>query len=605
MISPQPHPAILPSCAPEPLARVAADGVEPEGATALARWGRFDGSCMDFGPTLADGQTARVAACDGAEAFPRALGPGASVRLALPALDARAAPLHLRVRGAFLESDAGLMAAVGGTVLLNERFVYTYACAPGNFSGDLSGMAVEFTRIVFVPPDALRGVGELVLSNPGTRPVWFDAVQLERQVRPGRGRCLGLGAGQHERNHYDSALARTWGGIRTSLRTQRIGPPDDPDRFARVDKLFSMIVAKNPVVQPILEGTPPWAAISTERLAQAEAAHRPSTVPPDPAKYAELVEAVVRRYGASIDTYEVWNEADIGQFYRGTTAEYVALFHAVAAVVRRLAPASRLMTTGMAGCHEEFLRELDEGGVLRKADLFAFHPYAGKSAAWEMPYGIIEGCLFSRGCGIEVFCNESGFPHLNAEWFQAPPVFTEATQRDSLDTAMARLLAMGVAKLSVFHAGGDNHAYGLIDETGRPRPAYAVFADYARLNSPGATRLDIGMVHADGSALRGVYAAASAHTDGRVTVVLNPADCAAPQGLGSAALIPVRLRLPLRSDIVAATASVRQGAAQEARVATTVHREGGVAWADVALPLSARCALELVPDRQAPSEGNP
>src|SRR5690606_35867363 len=177
---------------------------------------------------------------------------------------------------------------------------------------------------------------------------------------------------------------------------------------------------------------------------------RPHTVPPDPQKYAQIVEDVIARYGDRIDSYEIWNEADIDQFYRGTEAEYITLFKTIVPIIRRLDPTAKIFSTGMAGMHEEFLRKMWHAGVLDEVDMVAFHPYAGKGPAWDIPYGLLEGTLMSWGVDREIFCNESGFTYLNAAWFQPPPVITPQRQRDLLNTAMGRLLATGLPKLSIF-----------------------------------------------------------------------------------------------------------------------------------------------------------
>jgi hypothetical protein len=504
---------------PAPLDRIAIGSVEPDHAHAIARWGFFDGSDCEFGPALTAGPSLQLPVNAAAKDFPSSLEGGASVQLALPSLPSE--PLFLRIRGAYGGNGAILKATLGHNVVLNESFVYIDSNSPGNFNHNLVDVPAEFTRIVFLPPMA-SDRATLTLSNPGTQPIYFDALQIESRTEPGPIRSLGLGAGYG--NNYPAEISQTWSAMRTSLRTNLIGPPDDPKRFASVDALFDKLSAKNSHLEPILEGTPPWAAISPERLDEAQKAKRPHTVPPDPAKYAQLVADIVHHYGDRIESYEIWNEADISQFYRGTPQEYVALFKAVYPVIHKVNPHARIMTTGMSGYRPPFLRALLDGGVLEMADAVCFHPYAGKSPAWDMPYGLIQGTLMSWGVDKEIYCNESGFVWKNAEWFQPPPQFTPQMQEHDLSVAMGRLLASGLPSLSVFNAGGDDTPYGLFDSHGSPRPAYNVFADYVLLGQPGARRLDVQMSSPGSTPLRGVYAAASTYEDGSAAIVLNPAE---------------------------------------------------------------------------------
>ena len=508
-----------------PLDRPAFGSVNPEDAEPLARWGLFNGSCMELGMTLASGRTQTVASASSSTAVPQALAAGAAVLFTLPKASAQQnEPVFLRIRGAFSETGAGLCVSMGNTLLWNESFIYIDTKTASNHSSSLSGVPSEFTRIIFIPRQALSASSSIVIANSGTQTVTFDAIQLEVQKKR-RDRCIGLGSGLDGTNRYPTDESKKWGGIRMSFRTQRIGKPNDPDRFAKMDKLFNEVSSKTDFVQPILEGTPDWAPISKERLDDAIKGNRPTTVPPDPTLYAEIVEAVVKRYGDKIATYEIWNEADITQFYRGTAQEYVNLFNTIVPIIRKLDPTAKIMPCGMAGFHEAFIDELLRSGVIGSCDLLAFHPYAGKSAAWDIPYGLIEGSLMSKGCNIEIFCNESGFPSSNREWFQRPPDLTEETQCEALDIAMARILSMGVAKLSVFHAGCDDGGFGLFKGTGEAKPAYAVFADYAKLGGTGAKRLDISLSDERGIPLVGVYAAASEDGQGKATVVINPSQC--------------------------------------------------------------------------------
>ena len=499
-----------------PLDRAAYGEAEPDGAAPLKRWGKFDGSCFE----LLDAGTG-----DGG-GLPPSLAPGARAALGIP-LEARVgagAERFLRVRGAITKSGAGLKITLGGDVLWNEILTCIDTKEPGNFSSSLADVPLEFTRVVFLPPSAANAAAaEIEISNPGSETLWLDAAQIEEQPNP-RAVSIGLGAGHDGRNNYAADEAAKWGGIRMSLRTQWLGAEDDPKRFDRMDKQFNLVAYKNPRVEPILEGTPDWAAISPERLEEAKQAGRPTTVPPDFEKYARITRDVVERYKDRISRYEIWNEADIRQFWRGTSAEYMAFFKRIVPVIRELDPDAQIMPCGMAGYRPEFLDEMARSGVLAMSDMLAFHPYAGKSPAWDIPFGRIEGHLFSKGSSIEIYCNESGFPDRNQEWFTAPPAFNEATQARLIDTAIARLLANGLAKLSIFNAGGDNHGFGLIRADGSPKPAYEVFADYARLNGDGAHRLPIALALADGSPLEGVYAAASRRPDGAATIIINPAE---------------------------------------------------------------------------------
>lgn len=506
---------------PEPLrSRRVTGSVNPENALPLVAWGAFNGSSIEFGEPLAAKQTKRLPVGAPDKDFPRSLEPGAKAVLDLPSANTLPGSGHifLRIRGAFTQSTPGVFVKAGETVLFHEHFSYITALHAGLKN---TGKPHEFTRIVFVPAEALAA-GSLTIENTGDAKLYFDAVRLERRTRPGPDMVMGLGEG-YDFNALKADVTRTWTSIRSSIRTNKVLPLDQPGALKSVtDKIDHLLRFECPV-HLIAEGTPPWAAISQERYEESVAAKRPHTVPPDTNKYLKIIVPIAEKYRGKIAYWEIWNESDIQQFWRGTPEEFMAFYAKVAPAIKKADPHARIVTT-LSGFNEKFLDLMIDSHFEKNADLLGFHPYAGKTPAWDMPVGLAEGQLMSRGVNLEIYCTESGFVFRNAEWFQPPPEYTPEIQRDLLNVAMARVLAGGIAKLNIFHAGGSGHPYGLMEDNGKPRPAYLVFADYLKLAQNGARRLDIGMTSPDGQALAGVYSAASYDQAGNITLVVNPAE---------------------------------------------------------------------------------
>ncbi len=477
---------------------------------------------------------------------------------------------------------------MGNQIVWNEAFTYIDAGGAGNYSApNIADVPAEFHRIAFLAPDAAGNT--LTLHNPGRHAVYCDAVQIETRSGPAPEMILGLGMGQKASypdnpSPIKSEVSNSWSAIRVVSRLQFVGEPGKLDRWAKVDELLGRATVMNGRVHLIIEGTPEWAAISPERFKAASG--RPSTVAPDPTKYAPIVEEIVKKYGPKIEAYELWNEADSQQFYRGSTEEYIQLYKTLLPIIKKHDPTAKIITTGMAGFKEEFVADLDKAGALQSADWFGFHPYAGKSPAWDVPFGMVEGSLYSKGKSMGVYCNESGFVWMASEWFKAPPVYSEAVQRDLLDVAMARLLSNGLVKLNVFHAGGDNHPFGLMDEKGEPRLAYSVFADYLPLGQKGGRRLDVSLTGNGDVPLQGVYVAAASHLDGSVTVVVNPAQSPFYQR-------QVVLRVPLPKSTAYKAQLRRDGQLEPLQIER--KNVDGQGWALVHLSLSDRTVLTLSP----------
>jgi len=509
-------PADLPS--PEPLqTRTVSGEVTPEGAVPLWRWGRFDGSSTEFGAPLGPGEAKTFPANTPSAQLPRYLAGGAALSLSLDKGLPPNEPVYLRFRGAYASSNAGLKVSLGGKVIWDELLSVPAAGGAGNFSVDLSGTPVEFDRAVYVPSGSQ---GPLEVSNPGREPLYIDAFQLE--TRPNPAPTYQLGAMMTDLAGATIApapsLTKLWGAVRCNVRTQYVGPPGAPDRWDHMDKLMAYYESSGAPIQLLFEGTPEWCAISPERYQAGVKAGRSADVPPDPVKYAKLAEEVIGRYGSHVATYEIWNEMDGQQFWRGTAAEYCTFFHDVADVIRRTQPGKPIISGGLAGFREAAVHDFLAGHVFSDADIVAYHPYNGQSTGWDASFELFEGRLFSAGLNKPLYCDESGFVSKPEEWFK-DPAWSPRLQAEATSAAMGRLFADGLTKFAIFHATGSNTGFDLFDVKGNPKPAYAVFSDYLQLN--GGQREDVALAPAGTSPVQNVYAAAALHPDGSSTLILN------------------------------------------------------------------------------------
>ncbi|MBN8527430.1 MAG: hypothetical protein J0M02_19020, partial [Planctomycetes bacterium] len=153
--------------------RIPLGEIDPAEAAVLVRWGRFDGSGRELGRT--------------GEALPARLDPGGEVLLPLPA---RSRSAWLRIRCAIRNDDAGITASADGVPLLCERLIAPGATGP--VADPRTDPPIELTRCAFLPPGPAVGIR---LSNPGSAPLWFDAVQLETRGPGGAGKVrIGLAA---------------------------------------------------------------------------------------------------------------------------------------------------------------------------------------------------------------------------------------------------------------------------------------------------------------------------------------------------------------------------------------------------------------------------
>jgi hypothetical protein len=515
------------------------------------------------------------------------LGPGATVALTLP--DTASQAQQLRVRLAYNKMSAGLQIRINGHTLLNQLFVYLDTGDSGNYSAPAyTDQPIEAHRLVYLPADIWQPTGNtLTLHNPGIEPVYFDAMQLETTPTTLRDWRMGLGGPWSHRRTANpptvpAKYSKSWASMRCGANASYVGPPEDPQRFAIMDANMEHLLSINDNLEVNLQGTQQWSAIPN-RYEEAAAMKRPYAAAADPQKYQQIVEHLVTKYGNRIDSYELWNEADSQKYWCGSVEEYIAWCHATIDTIKQLDPTARILTTGMAGFKSKFIHELARGGVMDRIDAMAFHPYAGKAPLWDLPYGLAEGELMALGINKPVYCNEMGFVYKNAEWFTAPPVFTPQLQAEMTDIAISRLISNDVTALSIFHAGGSTHYYGLIDENGVPRPAYKVFDDYLQLSHRGGKRIELSLTPASetDAPLQGIYVAASQHDDGSYTVIINPS-------MSNFAQRYVCVRIPIATVTTQLHCDI-----EDAQV--TLDHAIGKNWAQIVMPVTKRTVIELKP----------
>ncbi len=554
---------------PEPLqTRKPTGTVEPENAFALKRWGEFNGSSLDLKESE----------------LPTKLLPGETVTLDLPEYSDASA--YLRIRLAYNATHAGIKIAVDQDSVLNELYVYNDPTGESNNSLNVySGLPVEITRLVFLPHKG----STLTLSNPGSQPLYLDALQIETRTQPTPERWMGTGGGgfrlkPEQQNKIPLEVSKKWSVLRAGASPKNAGAPDDPNRWDKMKVHMDNEIERSDRLNLAISGTPEWAAISPERYQEGVKARRPRTVPPNPEKYAEIVEWIVTNYQDHVTVYEIWNEPDIQQFWRGTLDEYLVFVSQMVEVILEIDPDANIITAGLAHSEADYIKRLRNAPFAKDIHLVATHPYAAESVSWDIPYGKLQGTLYAMGDGVEIFCNESGFVWEPAEWFKGD--WTEERQASATDTAIARIFHGDLSKLSTFHGGGDTHHFGMYDIDGNPRPAAIPFEDYVKISQPGAHRLDVSFLPGDGEfPLQGIYFAGSEYPDGSQAILVNPAE---------SQTFSRPIKICSKVDAEKTFTASAHAAGQEVPVTLTAH-EG---WVEVLLTVSQRTIIELTPAKK-------
>lgn len=125
-------------------------------------------------------------------------------------------------------------------------------------------------------------------------------------------------------------------------------------------------------------GTPKWASTHPELTDKEICVMKYSEYPPTDLKYfGDFVAAAVRRYGADIKNWEIWNEQHLPKstcFWKGTPAEYTALLKTAYTTIKRLQPESIVWLGGMAPRrYEPFYQEFLKTDGYAYFDMYSAH----------------------------------------------------------------------------------------------------------------------------------------------------------------------------------------------------------------------------------------
>ncbi|MGI5376044.1 cellulase family glycosylhydrolase [Streptomyces sp. CA-251387] len=204
--------------------------------------------------------------------------------------------------------------------------------------------------------------------------------------------------------------------------------PDAPDqyRWNRFDRVVTEAAERDLTVLPVLAYTPKWAR---HPGCASDKCH-----PADPEQFATFAAAAAARYAPSgIHTWEIWNEPNLGSFWKPEpdAAAYTALLRATSKALRRQDPSAYVILGGLAAVHAkrgripqtDFLAAVSAHGGNRLVDAVGYHPYtypylASAKTWWGTPWERIdstpdslESVLSAYGTpGLPVWITEFGAP---------------------------------------------------------------------------------------------------------------------------------------------------------------------------------------------------
>lgn len=128
----------------------------------------------------------------------------------------------------------------------------------------------------------------------------------------------------------------------------------------------------------VLGSTPKWAATNKK---QGKYPNKGAASMPKMKDWKNWVTAVTQRYGASIDSYQIWNEANLATFWEGTPQQMAQLTREAYKIIRRNDPTAKVVaassTVRLTQSYQKFfpayLKELKK--MNWPVDAISFHGY--------------------------------------------------------------------------------------------------------------------------------------------------------------------------------------------------------------------------------------
>jgi hypothetical protein len=303
--------------------------------------------------------------------------------------------------------------------------------------------------------------------------------------------------------------------LRVSMGWDELEPEKDRHDFAFWDQVIQLAEERRVRLLPYVAYTPAWNAEGGG--AREDFWRRP---PRDSGEFGQLMETLASRYRGRIGSWELWNEPDNLDYWRGTPAEYATLLRAGAEGVRRGDPAARVVSGGLAG-GVPFLRTLFETTDARRhVDVVNAHAYY---ETWNgEPIERLTSYLAELARlaeGRPVWLAEVGYsnyrsgavvsPHYRARYRHE---HTLAFQADVLVRTVALALASPHVALVAWYEVKDprpvdqvigdvnNRHLGVAFLDHRPKPALAALAFLQRLFRAGFRPLDAALELETGAA---------------------------------------------------------------------------------------------------------
>ncbi len=257
--------------------------------------------------------------------------------------------------------------------------------------------------------------------------------------------------------------------VRIDVFWNSVEPRQGVWNFKQDDRFIKLIKQYGMEPQVLLCYNARWSA--DEKLRNTKDARDWKFAPPKLGPWEKYVAQTVQRYKDDVRFWEVWNEADLNNFWHGDTQQYIDLLKLTYKTIHKYDPEAKVMTSGFATLtphpgrkHINLQRDI-LNNAYDAFDIHAFHQHG----EFQLFHDIVEGRLKKLRNEMPVkrplFFNETAVPAKGLDW-----------QAQNVLKKIALTKTVGAIGHTWFKMVGKKYNWGLLTDDLEPRPAYVAFA---------------------------------------------------------------------------------------------------------------------------------
>ena len=263
-------------------------------------------------------------------------------------------------------------------------------------------------------------------------------------------------------------------------------------RWGHLDKLIENARSSNLDILLTLEASPTWAA--SDSSSAGAYGLGANTMPARLEDWDDYVTALAKRYKGIVKAYEIWNEPNLAQFFKGTPVEMAVLTKRTAEIIHSIDPAAKVVCSSITSDYGiPWLNKYLAAGAGQYCDVIGYHFYNHHQPPEKMVpliASVRELIKNSGGNAKPLWNTETGWlisqggsvDYASAGFNQGVKVLSRDEATAYIPRALLLARYAGVDRF--YWYGWDNKAMGLTALSGAywSRPA-RLYADFLKLIS--------------------------------------------------------------------------------------------------------------------------